>query len=349
MFVRWSNLSIEAEEQRRLPGYRDEAVVRRFDAPEALETRFYEVRARSVLNRVPEQSRMPFRWTINPFRGCSHGCTYCFSRPTHTYLGFNAGRDFEKEIVVKVNAPEVLRTELAKRSWKREHVALGTNTDPYQWVEGRYRLMEGIWEALRDAANPCSVLTKSPLLLRDLELMLQIAERASFSACLSIPTLDEKAWRATEPHTPNPRARLEAVAELNRAGIPTGVLVAPLMPGINDSPRQVEELLERVTEAGAAGVSGIALHLRGEVRDVFMGWLRAQRPDLVPRYEKLYRRGAYAPREERARLSKMVRRPGMGSGFRLRSSGAKSNVDGQEGPDKASEAPQSRSLQTSLF
>jgi DNA repair photolyase len=240
----------------------------------------------------------------------------CFARPTHKYLDFDAGRDFEKEIVVKVNAPEVLRVELARASWKGEHVALGTNTDPYQWVEGRYRLMEGIWEALRDANNPCSVLTKSPLLLRDLELMLQIAERTSFSACLSIPTLDEKAWRATEPHTPHPRARLEAVAELNRAGIPTGVLIAPLMPGINDSPRQVEELLERVKEAGATGVGGVALHLRGEVRDVFMGWLREQRPDLVLRYEKLYRRGAYAPREERERLSKLVRWRGRPSGFR---------------------------------
>jgi DNA repair photolyase len=316
MFVRWSNLTLEGEEQRRLPGYRDEAVVRRFDAPEALETRFYEVRARSVLNKVPDRSRMPFRWTINPYRGCSHGCNFCFARPTHKYLDFNAGRDFEKEIVVKVNAPEVLRVELARPSWKREHIALGTNTDPYQWVEGRYRLMEGIWEALRDAANPCSVLTKSPLLLRDLPLMLEIAERASFSACLSIPTLEEKAWRATEPHTPSPRARLEAVAELNRAGIPTGVLIAPLMPGINDSPRQVEELLDRATAAGATSIGGIALHLRGEVRQVFMDWLRAQRPDLVPRYEQLYRRGAYAPREERERLSKLVRRRGMQSGFR---------------------------------
>ncbi|HTZ85539.1 MAG TPA: radical SAM protein [Solirubrobacteraceae bacterium] len=316
--MRWSNLTIEQEEQRRLPGYRDEAVVRRFDAPEALETRFYEVRARSVLNRVPERSRMPFRWTVNPYRGCSHGCVFCYARATHRFLDFNAGRDFEKEIVVKVNAPEVLRTELAKRSWKREHVALGTNTDPYQWVEGRYRLMEGIWEALRDAANPCSILTKSPLLLRDLGLMLQIAERASFSASLSIPTLDEQAWRETEPHTPNPRARLEAVAELNRAGIPTGVLIAPLMPGINDSPEQVEELLEQITEAGATSVGGVALHLRGEVRDVFMGWLRSQRPDLVPRYERLYRKGAYAPVEERRRLAKLVRRNEWPSSFRLR-------------------------------
>src|SRR6202011_2383453 len=168
--------------------------------------------------------------------------------------------------------------ELARRAWKREHVALGTNTDPYQWVEGRYRLMQGIWEALRDAANPCSVLTKSPLLLRDLPLMLQIAERTSFTACLSIPTLEEKACRETEPHTPNPRARLEAVAELNRAGVPTGVLIAPLMPGINDAPQQVEPLLDAAERAGATSIAGVALHLRGEVRDVFMDWMRAKRP-----------------------------------------------------------------------
>ncbi len=320
MFVRWSNLTEEADEQRRLPGYRDEAVVRHFDAPEALDTRFYEVRARSVLNRVPARSRMPFSWTINPYRGCSHACIFCFARPTHRYLGFDAGRDFEREIVVKVNAPEVLRRELARPSWKRERVALGTNTDPYQWVEGRYRLMVGIWEALRDAAdgagNPCSVLTKSPLLLRDLPLMLEIAERTTISASLSIPTLDQRAWRATEPHTPNPRARLEAVAELNRAGIPTGVLVAPLMPGINDSPQQLEPLLQGAIEAGAQSIGGVALHLRGEVKDVFMDWLRTQRPELVRRYEGLYASGAYAPTDERRRLADLVRRPGTKSGFR---------------------------------
>jgi DNA repair photolyase len=315
MFVRWSNLTIGEEEQRHLPGYRDPAAVRRFEAPEALDTRFYEVHAKSVLNRVPEKSRMPFRWTINPYRGCSHACSYCFARPTHKYLDFDAGRDFEREIVVKVNAPEVLRAELARPSWKHEHVAMGTNTDPYQWVEGRYKLMQGIWEALRDAANPCSVLTKSPLLLRDLKLMLEIAERTTITACLSIPTLDEKAWRATEPHTPSPRARIEAVAELNRAGIPTGVLIAPLMPGINDAPHQIEPLLELVTEAGATSIGGVALHLRGEVRGIFMDWLRAHRPDLVPRYQQLYRRGAYAPREERERLSRLVRRRGAGPAF----------------------------------
>ena len=195
-------------------------------------------------------------------------------------------------------------------------MALGTNTDPYQWVEGRYRLMVGIWEALRDAANPCSVLTKSPLLLRDLELMLEIAERASFSACLSIPTLDEKAWRATEPHTPSPRARLEAVAELNRAGIPTGVLIAPLMPGINDAPHQIEPLLEQAA-AGRRDEHRAAWRCTCAARcaQVFMDWLRSQRPDLVPRYEQLYRRRAYAPREERERLARLVRRGGAPGAF----------------------------------
>ncbi|MDQ3740327.1 MAG: radical SAM protein, partial [Actinomycetota bacterium] len=223
----------------------------------------------------------------------------CFARPTHKYLDFDAGRDFEREIVVKVNVPEVLRVELAKPSWKGEHVAMGTNTDPYQWVEGRYRLMRGIWEAMRDFRNPCSILTKSPLLLRDLDLMKEIAEVAPISANLSIPTIDEKAWRATEPHTPNPRARMEAVAELNRQGIPCGILVAPLMPGINDAPEQVNRIIELATEAGAVSIGGNTLFLRGSVREIFFDWLRAKRPDLLPRYEELYARGAYAPAKVR--------------------------------------------------
>jgi DNA repair photolyase len=231
----------------------------------------------------------------------------CFARPTHTYLDMNAGRDFEREIVVKVNAPELVRTELGRPSWKREHVAMGTNTDPYQWVEGRYKLMPGIWEAMRDFANPCSILTKSPLLLRDLPLMKEIADRASITANLSVPTIDEKAWRATEPHTPNPRARLEAVAELNRAGIPCGVLIAPLMPGINDAPEQVDEILQLAHEAGAVHIAGIPLHLRGEVRQIFFEWLEAHRPDLIPRYKDLYRRGAYMSKDEQARIRALTR------------------------------------------
>jgi len=305
--MRWSNLSVANEESRQLPGYSEPAAVRRFDAPEAMDVRFYEVHAKSVVNRVPKASRMPFRWTINPYRGCSHACRYCFARPTHEYLDFNAGRDFEREIVVKVNAPEVARAELSRPSWKHEHVALGTNTDPYQWVEGRYKLMPGIWEAMRDTRTPCSVLTKSPLLLRDVELMKQIP---GFTANLSVPTIDEKVWRATEPHTPSPCARIEAVAELNRAGIPTGVLIAPLIPGINDQPEQVERILELCAEAGAASVGGIALHLRGSVKQLWFEWLEEHRPDLIPRYRKLYARGAYAPQAERDRLAAMVQTGG---------------------------------------
>jgi DNA repair photolyase len=308
--VRWNGQTVEEDERARLPGHRDTAVVRRFDAPEALETRFYEVRAKSALNRVPRASRVPFEWTVNPYRGCSHACTYCFARPTHEYLDFDAGRDFEREIVVKVNAPEVLRAELARRSWTGQHIAMGTNTDPYQWVEGRYKLMRGIWEALRDAANPCSILTKSPLLLRDLDLMREVAERTDISACLSVPTLDEKAWRASEPHTPHPRARLDAVAKLNAAGIPTGILIAPLMPGINDAPEQVEEIIRRAREAGAVSIGGNTLFLRGAVRRIYFDWLRSYRPDLVPRYEKLYARGAYVPEPERRAIERAAGLPG---------------------------------------
>ncbi len=347
--MRWANLTIEQDEATRLPGYRDPAVIRRFTAPEALDMRFYEVHARSALNRVPDKSSVPFRWTINPYRGCSHACKYCFARPTHKFLDFDADRDFEREIIVKVNAPEVLRAELARPSWKGEHVALGTNTDPYQWVESRYKLMPGIWEAMRDARNPCSILTKSPLLLRDIDLLCEIAAVTDIHANLSIPTLDPKAWRATEPHTPNPRARLEAVAELNRAGIPTGVLVAPLMPGINDAPEQVEPLLEAAIEAGATGIGGIALHLRGDVKQIYMDWLRVYRPDLVEHYDTLYARGAYAPPQERKRLAALLRHPALPppSRFRVRD---REEIEANGQPRRQPPAePRPLEVQASLF
>ena len=326
-----------------LPGYRD-VTVRHFDAPEAVDTRFYEVRAKSILNRVPEASQVPFRWTVNPYRGCTHACMYCFARPTHEYLGLGAGRDFEREIVVKVNAPELLRAELARPRWQREHVALGTNTDPYQWVEKRYELMRGIWEALRDARNPCSVLTKSPLLLRDLDLMRELDAVTDFSAALSIPTLDQKAWRATEPRSPSPSARLDAIAELAQAGIRTGVLVAPLMPGINDSPEQVREVVRLATEAGAGYITGIALHLRKGVREVFMEWLADQRPELVPRYEALYRRGAYMPVSERRRLTQLLEGPLTPPRERF---GRMLRAGRESSP--VAPAPHSAPVQTSLF
>ncbi len=247
--MRWDEQRVEND--LRLPGVGDGTVVRTFDAPEAMGVNFHEVRAKSALNRVPG-GRYGFNHTINPYRGCTHACVFCFARRTHTYLDMNAGRDFEREIVVKVNTPELVRAELARKSWKRELVALGTNTDPYQWVESRYRMMPAILEALERAETPVSVLTKSPLVMRDVEIFERMAEHLPVSVNLSVPTLDEDAWRATEPHTPSPAARLDAVAELRRRGIDSGVLIAPLMPGINDSPEQVKPIIDRARKANAS-------------------------------------------------------------------------------------------------
>jgi len=303
--MRWDEQKVERD--LRLPGIGDGAVVRTFDAPEAMGINFHEVRARSALNRVPG-GRYGFNYTINPYRGCTHACVFCFARRTHTFLDLNAGRDFEREIVVKVNVPELLRAELARPSWRRELVALGTNTDPYQWVESRYRMMPEILEALEKADTPVSVLTKSSLVMRDVDQLEQMSKRVPVSVNLSVPTLDEKAWRATEPHTPHPRTRLDAVAELRRRGIDSGVLIAPLMPGINDQPEQVQPIVDRAREAGATFLGGVALHLRDEVRDVFFGWLQAKRPDLIPRYEKLYPNGrAYMTPENRKLATQAVR------------------------------------------
>jgi DNA repair photolyase len=303
--MRWDSQRIDREKGKSLPGLEVERI-RTFDAPEALGINFHEVRAKSALNKVPGDY-LPFNWTVNAFRGCAHACTYCFARNTHTYLDLDAGRDFEREIVVKVNVPELLRGELGRPSWKRELVAFGTNTDPYQWAEGRYELMPPMIEALQEAETPTSILTKSPLVTRDMDQLLELAEVADVSVNFSVPTLDEKIWRETEPHTPHPRKRLEAVAAFNEAGIPSGVLVAPLMPGINDSPELVAEIVSIAEGAGATFVNGIALHLRPGVKEVFMSWLSAARPDLVPKYEDLYQGRAYAPNSERKRIGKLVR------------------------------------------
>jgi DNA repair photolyase len=230
----------------------------------------------------------------------------CFARPSHTYLNFGAGADFERKIVVKVNAPEVLRRELRRPSWSGTHVAMGTNTDPYQRCEGRYQLTRGVLQALRDYANPCSILTKSPLLLRDLDLFTELAEVAGFAASLSIGTLDEQVWRRTEPGTPHPRARMEAVRALNRAGVPCGVLIAPVLPRISDAPAQLREVVRAAAEAGATHVSPITLHLRPGVKEEFMPWLEREYPELVTGYRRMYR-GSYAPTAVREAIAERTR------------------------------------------
>jgi DNA repair photolyase len=264
------------------------------------------VRARTIVNRVPETSAMPFRWTINAYRGCSHACVYCFARPTHEYLGFDIGEDFDRRIVVKVNAVERLRAEVRGARWAGEVIAMGTNTDPYQPVEGRYRLTRGIVETLAEAGNPFSILTKSTLIGRDADLLADAARRMPVQAGLSIGTLDAAVWRATEPNTPDPRRRVETLARLRAAGVPCGAFIAPIIPGLSDGDDQLEEVIAAVCAAGATWVSPVMLYLRPGVRDHYLEWLRRTHPELVPAAERRYR-SAYGPQAERDALSARVR------------------------------------------
>ena len=264
---------------------------------------FLHVNAKRVINEVPAASRMPFRFTINAYRGCSHACVYCFARPTHEYLGLDMGDDFERKLVVKVNAVEKVRAEVRAPRWRGEHIAMGTNTDPYQRAEGKYHLTRGIVAALGDARNPFSILTKSTLILRDLDLLVAAARRTDVRCSLSIGTLDEDVWRKTEPGTPHPRRRVEAVRRLNDAGIPTGVLVAPIIPGWSDSAEQLEEIAAACTQAGATSVTPIPLHLRRGVKEHFLGFLAQARPDLHRDLSQRYGRGAYLPTGEQRAIT----------------------------------------------
>jgi len=269
---------------------------------------FLHVRAQRIINEVPSASHLPFHWTINAYRGCSHACVYCFARPTHDYLGLNIGSDFDTKLVVKVNAVEKLRAELKAKRWAGDHIAMGTNTDPYQRAEGKYHLTQGIVKVLTEAANPFSILTKSPLILRDLDLLRKANDVTDVRVNLSIGTLDEATWKATEPGTAHPRRRVEAVKRLVDAGIECGVLVAPIIPGMSDGEDQLAEVATACAEAGAASVSAISLFLKPGVREHWMDWLRSERPDLVPMYERRYARGARLDKREQQTVSDVVRR-----------------------------------------
>ena len=266
---------------------------------------FLHVNARKIINSVPGAS-LPFHYTINAYRGCSHACTYCFARPTHEYLGLGIGADFERKIVVKINAVERLRAELAAPTWRGEAIAMGTNTDPYQAAEGKYHLTQGIVRVLSDAANPFSILTKSTLVLRDLPLLVAAAERTDVRLDLSVGTLDRDVWRLTEPGTPSPERRLDAVRRLNEAGVPCGVLVAPILPGLSDRDDQIRAVVSASLDAGAVSVGTSPLHLRAGVKDHYLAWLADMRPDLVPRHERLFARGAYQPQAERTRVARVA-------------------------------------------
>jgi DNA repair photolyase len=308
--MRWDNLRLDVQQRDdrvTLPLFEQGAVVRTFDTPEFRGMTFYEIRAKSIINRVPEASYVPFRWTINPYRGCQHQCVYCFARKTHTYLDLDYGKDFDTQVVVKVNAAELLRKELAAKRWQGEHIAMGTNVDPYQRAEGRYKLMRGILEGMRDFANPFSILTKGTLILRDLDLLQQCAQVTDVGTNFSVGCLDKEYWRAIESGTPSPERRLDAVRKLNEAGIPCGVLMAPIIPFISDTDEMMERTVKAIAEAGATHISPIVLHLRkGGAREWWMTWLGEHRPDLVPRYRELYEDRTYSPKEFQAEVAAKV-------------------------------------------
>ncbi len=268
---------------------------------------YLPVIARRIVNEVPPRSRMPFRFTINAYRGCHHACTYCFARPTHEYLGMNAGEDFERRIVVKVNAVERLRAELADPRWSGESIAMGTNTDPYQPAEGRYRLTRGLIEVLSEHRNPFSILTKSSMITRDLDLLAEAAGRCEVGVALSIGTADDEVARLTEPGAAPPSQRLATVARLAERGLRPVVLVAPVLPGLSDDEESLRRIAAACAEAGAVSVSPIALHLRPGVREHYLGWLEAERPDLVELHRRRFGARSNQAKSEGERISRTVK------------------------------------------
>jgi DNA repair photolyase len=253
----------------------------------------HEMRARTVLNRVPPP--MPFRWSANPYRGCQHACAYCYARPSHVTFGLDGAREFEQHIFVKVNAAEVLRAELRRPSWQREVVNIGTIVDPYQPVEGRYRITRGMLAELAAARTPAHLVTKNTMVVRDIDVLQELHARAGCAVLVSVTTLDAELARRMEPGTPPPLRRLEAVERLVRGGIPAGVMAAPLLPGINDGEEALAALAAAAAAHRACFFLGSALHLGPNVEQWFRPFLQRERPDLIPLYRRLYPR-AYAPR-----------------------------------------------------
>jgi DNA repair photolyase len=285
-----------------------------FDAPVGREIgigeyrglEFIHVQARRIINQLKTPGPLPFSHTVNAYRGCSHACTYCFARPTHAYLELDPATEFDSVIVVKVNAVERMRAELAPSRWAGETVAMGTNTDPYQRADGRYHLTEGIIDVLTEHANPFSILTKGTLILRDLERLVEAARRTDVRTAFSIGTLDESVWRATEPGTPHPARRMEAVARLNDAGVRCDVALGPIIPGLSDRTDQLEAVVRGAIEAGARSLSPIVLHLRPGVREHWLRSLANAEPDLAAEHAQRYR-GTRLPAAEREEITERVR------------------------------------------
>ena len=253
--------------------------------------RYQEVCCRSALNRV---KGMPFEWTLNPYRGCTHGCHYCYARRYQTQFELGADDEFASIIFVKTNFVEVLRRELARPSWHREYVAFGTATDCYQPIEGHYKLTRRSLEALRDYDNPVGIVTKGPMVVRDKDLLADLTAGAGCSVYVSVPTVDDNAWRLLEPGTAPPLQRLRAVRELVDSGIRAGVLMNPIVPGITSKPALLERTMKAIAEHGAKFVGCNVMFLEGGTRDHFMRWIAQEYPEMVEGYTRLYAR-KYAP------------------------------------------------------
>jgi DNA repair photolyase len=258
-----------------------------------------------ALNRV---RGMPFPWSLNPYMGCAHRCTFCYVRAFELRADRPSGEEYGRSIRVKVNVAEVLRAELGRRTWKQEAVSIGAATDPYQPAEGRYQLTRACLEALRDARTPFHVITRNPMIVRDVDVLAEAARRAKVSVSLSIPALDEEVWRRTEPGTPPPRQRFRAVRLLVDAGIDAGVAVAPVLPGISDRPEQLRAVVEAARRAGAAHVWTSVLHLRPGTREHFLAELARDWPEQLAGYERLYASRAYLPAVETTPVRKLVAR-----------------------------------------
>ena len=251
---------------------------------------YREEPCRSALNRV---RGMPFEWSLNPYMGCAHRCTFCYVRAYELRADRPFDERYGRSIRVKVNIVGVLRRELARASWQHQGVAVGAATDPYQPAEGRYRLTRGCIEALAEARNPFSLITRNPMIVRDLDVFVDAARRADVSVCFSVPTLDDEVWRTTEPGTPPPRRRLEALRTLVDAGVKAGVGMAPILPGISDRPEQLAEVVRAARDAGATGVWANMLHLRPGTREHFLEQLAKDWPEQLERYQRLYAKGSY--------------------------------------------------------
>jgi DNA repair photolyase len=258
-----------------------------------------------ALNRV---KGMPFAWSLNPYMGCAHRCTFCYVRAFELRADRPFGDEYGRSIRVKINIAEVLEKELARRGWKRETVSIGAATDPYQPAEGRYRLTRACLEALRDARNPFHVITRSPMIVRDVDVLVGAAVRADVGISFSIPTLDEDVWRKTEPGTPPPCQRFRALRTLVDAGIDAGVAIAPVLPGISDRPEQLRAVVEAAREAGARHMWTGLLHLKPGTREHFLAELARDWPEHVPEYERLYGDRAYLSAAETKPLQTLVGR-----------------------------------------